>query len=214
MLSTRCPLTERIVPNVRPQPLPGRVVRPSDRRRSLRVSTCRSPAACPPGVERPLPTQRAEPAGPGRPRLPLVPRRGHGARGTAPRRQGRMVPQPVGPLQGRRRAARRKVARRPGARTWTSPPTPTSSSMAAAPWPPSRPARCRTSCPMSWTPSARTTSAGPCPAASPRTRSSTTPPANCTLSPTSGPGTTSSTSSSTRRERSPAPPTSRSPTAR
>src|SRR6266536_3499516 len=50
---------------------------------------------------------------------------------------------------------------RPGRSTPTSisPPTPTSSLMPAAPWPPWRPARCPMSCPVSWTPSARATSA-------------------------------------------------------
>jgi hypothetical protein len=57
--------------------------------------------------------------------------------------------------------------------TWTSPPTPTSSPTPAATWPPWRPARCRMSCPASWTPSGRATSAGRCPAGSPRTPSST-----------------------------------------
>ena len=60
--------------------------------------------------------------------------------------RGRVVPQPVGPLPGRRRAASTRSGRAARCtRTWTSPPTPASSPTAAAPWPRSRRARCRTS---------------------------------------------------------------------
>ena len=80
------------------------------------------------------------------PELPLVPGRRHGARGAAARRPRRVVPQPLGPLPGRR--ARHSARRGRAARSttgWTSPPTPTSSPTPGAPWPPSKPARCPTS---------------------------------------------------------------------
>ena len=93
---------------------------------------------------------------------------GHGARRTAARRQGRVVRQPVGPLQGRRGGAPARVAAGPvrehGLRRQHLHRSPT----AAGLWPPSRPGRCRTRSPTSWTPSARATSAGRCPTGSPR----------------------------------------------
>ena len=87
-------------------------------------SCCRGDHCLRPAGDRPhasraewaLPAQRAQPDRPGRPELPLVPRRRHGARGPAARRPRRVVPEPLGPLQGRRRGAGRDMAARPGPR--------------------------------------------------------------------------------------------------
>ena len=60
--------------------------------------------------------------------------------------RARVVPQPVGPLQGRRRRPTTSSGRAGRCtRAWTSRPTPTSSGTAAGRWPRWRPGRCPTS---------------------------------------------------------------------
>jgi hypothetical protein len=65
---------------------------------------------------RAVPAQRPQPAGPRRPGPALVRRSGHGARGPAARRPGRVVPQPLGALAAGGAGVGGAVGRRAGAR--------------------------------------------------------------------------------------------------
>ena len=94
-------------------------------------------------LRRPLPAHRPEPRHLDRPgRLPLVPRRRHGARRPARGRPRRVVPQPLGPLAEQWRAARRGMARRaPWSRLRLPPQHQRPRARRPTPSPSSRPAR-------------------------------------------------------------------------
>ena len=84
----------------------ARPVRPADRG-AHGVRPAGRSGELPGRARRPLPAQRPEPGRPRRPGdVPLVHRRRHGPRDPPARRPGRVVPQPLGPLDGRQRGPR------------------------------------------------------------------------------------------------------------